>query len=76
MGTLAVLTKGLGVVGGFIAKLLYAFTDLFLTKPMQAGLDYLEDTDLKTMGQEVKTFKAKTLWEKSGAVILAVRRPG
>ncbi|MBN3321879.1 F213A protein, partial [Atractosteus spatula] len=67
---------GLGALGAAIAGILLANTDLLLTKPAQASLDYLEDTDLKTLGEDEVTFKAKTLWDRTGAVIMAVRRPG
>lgn len=56
--------------------LLLANTDVFLAKPQKATLDYLEDIDLQTIEIAPKTFKAKELWAKSGAVIMAVRRPG
>lgn len=56
--------------------LLLANTDMFLAKSQKATLEYLEDIDLKTIEMAPKTFKAKELWEKNGAVIMAVRRPG
>ncbi|KAG9335636.1 hypothetical protein JZ751_004401 [Albula glossodonta] len=67
---------GLGAVGAALAGIFLANTDFCLTKAEQANLEYLEDADLKTIGDEERTFKAKTLWEKSGAVLMAVRRPG
>ncbi|MBN3295941.1 F213A protein, partial [Amia calva] len=67
---------GLGAVGAAIAGILLANTDMLLTTPAQANLEYLEDTDLKTLGEDESTFKAKTLWERTGAVVMAVRRPG
>uniref|UniRef100_A0A3B4CNL5 Uncharacterized protein n=3 Tax=Pygocentrus nattereri TaxID=42514 RepID=A0A3B4CNL5_PYGNA len=67
---------GLGAVGAAIAGIILANTDLFLTKPEPATVEYLEDADLKTTFGDDKTFKAQTLWEKSGAVIMVVRRPG
>uniref|UniRef100_A0A8C5TFC4 Uncharacterized protein n=1 Tax=Malurus cyaneus samueli TaxID=2593467 RepID=A0A8C5TFC4_9PASS len=42
----------------------------------KATLEFLEDIELKTLGSEQRTFKASELWEKNGAVIMAVRRPG
>lgn len=63
-------------VGSFIAGLTNYITDLFLTPPLTATLRYLEDTDLKTLTGEKQTVKAKSLWKSSGAVIMAVRRPG
>uniref|UniRef100_A0A3P8RTL3 Redox-regulatory protein FAM213A n=1 Tax=Amphiprion percula TaxID=161767 RepID=A0A3P8RTL3_AMPPE len=63
-------------IGGLVAGVMNVLTDLFLTKPLKATIQYLEEAELKTLQGDVKTFKAKTLWEKSGAVIMAVRRPG
>lgn len=67
---------GLGAVGAAIASIILANTDYLLTKPAPATLDYLENADLKPIDDDDKTLKAKNLWEKSGAVIMAVRRPG
>ncbi|KAK5602623.1 hypothetical protein CRENBAI_006596 [Crenichthys baileyi] len=63
-------------VGGLITGVLNFFTDFFLTPPLKATLMFLEEAELKTLKGEIKTFKAKTLWQKSGAVVMAVRRPG
>uniref|UniRef100_A0A673ADF3 Redox-regulatory protein FAM213A n=1 Tax=Sphaeramia orbicularis TaxID=375764 RepID=A0A673ADF3_9TELE len=63
-------------IGGFITGVLNSVTDRFLTPPLKATLKHLEETELKTLSGEKKAFKAKLLWEKSGAVIMAVRRPG
>uniref|UniRef100_A0A7N9ARV5 Peroxiredoxin-like 2A n=1 Tax=Mastacembelus armatus TaxID=205130 RepID=A0A7N9ARV5_9TELE len=52
------------------------FTNIFLTPPLKATLRHLEETELKSLKGEIKTVKAKSLWDKSGAVIMAVRRPG
>ncbi|CAB1312859.1 unnamed protein product [Coregonus sp. 'balchen'] len=68
--------QALKAVGLFIAYLLKSITDLFLTKPLWANLKVLEETDLKTTGGIYETYKAKALWEKTGAVIMVVRRPG
>ncbi|XP_046290070.1 peroxiredoxin-like 2A [Marmota monax] len=67
---------GAGALGAAALALFLANTDMFLSKPKKAALEYLEDIDLKTLEKEPRTFKAKELWEKSGAVIMAVRRPG
>ncbi|XP_054975492.1 peroxiredoxin-like 2A isoform X2 [Sorex araneus] len=67
---------GAGALGAAALALLLANTDVFLAKPQKATLEYLEDIDLKTIEMTPKTFKAKELWSKSGAVIMAVRRPG
>uniref|UniRef100_A0A9J7X3A7 Peroxiredoxin-like 2A n=1 Tax=Cyprinus carpio carpio TaxID=630221 RepID=A0A9J7X3A7_CYPCA len=67
---------GLGAVGAAIAGLILANTDFLLTKPAPASVEYLGNADLKTINSDERALKAKTLWEKSGAVIMAVRRPG
>nr|XP_012804128.1 peroxiredoxin-like 2A isoform X1 [Jaculus jaculus] len=74
--TMGMWSIGAGAVGAAALALLLANTDMFLSKPQKAALEYLEDTDLKTLEKEPRTFKAKELWEKNGAVIMAVRRPG
>lgn len=66
----------IGAFGAAVAGILLANTDLFLTQTEEATLDYLEETELKAIGDEPKSFKAKDLWEKNGAVVMAVRRPG
>uniref|UniRef100_A0A673J5W7 Redox-regulatory protein FAM213A n=1 Tax=Sinocyclocheilus rhinocerous TaxID=307959 RepID=A0A673J5W7_9TELE len=66
----------LGAVGAAIAGLILANTDFLLTKPAPAILEYLGNADLKTINSDKRTLKAKTLWEKSGAVFMAVRGPG
>lgn len=63
-------------VGGFITSVTNYFTDMFLTPPQTATLRYLEETELKTLQGGTRTLKARTLWQNSGAVIMAVRRPG
>lgn len=73
---LELLGTAAATVGGLVTGVMNFLTDLFLTQPLKATLKYLEEAELKTMQGDVKTFKAKTLWEKSGAVIMAVRRPG
>ncbi|MBN3277085.1 F213A protein, partial [Polyodon spathula] len=67
---------GLGAIGAAVAGIFLANTNLLLTKPAAASLEYLEETELQTLGEDKRTFKAKELWEKTGAVIMAVRRPG
>uniref|UniRef100_A0A672RN88 Peroxiredoxin-like 2A n=1 Tax=Sinocyclocheilus grahami TaxID=75366 RepID=A0A672RN88_SINGR len=67
---------GLGAVGAAIAGLILANTDFLLTKPAPVTVEYLGNADLKTINSDKRTLKAKTLWEKSGAVFMAVRRPG
>lgn len=67
---------GLGAIGVAVTGILLANTDLFLSKPEVASLEFLETTELKSLGEEERTFKAGELWKKNGAVIMAVRRPG
>lgn len=67
---------GLGAVGAAIAGILLANTDLCLPKVAKASVDYLAEADLLSITEEGKVVKAGTLWEKSGAVVMAVRRPG
>ncbi|TKC50296.1 peroxiredoxin-like 2A isoform X1 [Delphinapterus leucas] len=74
--TMGMWSIGAGALGAAALALLLANTDVFLPKPQKATLEYLEDIDLKTLEKEPVTFKAKTLWENNGAVIMAVRRPG
>uniref|UniRef100_A0A8C4ZEB6 Redox-regulatory protein FAM213A n=1 Tax=Gadus morhua TaxID=8049 RepID=A0A8C4ZEB6_GADMO len=67
------------VVGTAIVCITAVFnylTDVFLTQPLKATIQHLEETDLTTLSGENRSLKAKSLWESSGAVIMAVRRPG
>lgn len=70
------LTHTAASVGSVITEALRSFTELFLTQPINATLTMLGEIDLKTLDTEKRMFKAKDLWQKSGAVIMAVRRPG
>uniref|UniRef100_A0A8C5GH22 Uncharacterized protein n=1 Tax=Gouania willdenowi TaxID=441366 RepID=A0A8C5GH22_GOUWI len=74
--SLHVLPVALFTVCGFISTFLNSLTDLFLTPPQRAAQSDLEHTDLQTLTGEPRSFKAKVLWDRSGAVIMAVRRPG
>ncbi|XP_012887524.1 PREDICTED: redox-regulatory protein FAM213A [Dipodomys ordii] len=74
--TMGMWSIGAGALGAATLAVLLANTDLFLSKPKKATLEYLEEIDLKTLEKEPRTFKAKELWQKRGAVIMAVRRPG
>uniref|UniRef100_A0A674B5P7 Uncharacterized protein n=1 Tax=Salmo trutta TaxID=8032 RepID=A0A674B5P7_SALTR len=73
---MGIWSLGLGALGAAITGIFLANTDLCLTKATQASLEYLEDADLHSTGDDEKTMKANTLWEKTGAVVMAVRRPG
>ncbi|GAA6110594.1 selenoprotein U 1a isoform X1 [Tachysurus ichikawai] len=61
----------IGAVGAAIGGIILANTDFFLTKPEFATVEYLENVDLRTTDGNEKVFKARTLWETSGAVIMA-----
>ncbi|NXS10065.1 F213A protein, partial [Neodrepanis coruscans] len=75
--TMGMWSIGLGAVGAAVTGILLANTDLFLSKPEKATLEFLEEIELKTLGSaEQRTFRAGELWKKNGAVIMAVRRPG
>uniref|UniRef100_A0A8C6EFH3 Peroxiredoxin-like 2A n=1 Tax=Microcebus murinus TaxID=30608 RepID=A0A8C6EFH3_MICMU len=74
--TMGMWSIGARALGAAALALLPANTDVFLSKLQKAALEYLEDIDLKTLEKEPRTFKAKELWEKNGAVIMAVLRPG
>ncbi|MEQ2159661.1 hypothetical protein GOODEAATRI_025328 [Goodea atripinnis] len=67
---------GLGAVGAALAGIFLANTDLCLPKGANASLEHLEDADLRSTTDDSKVIKAKSLWQKNGAVVMAVRRPG
>uniref|UniRef100_A0A8C4Z4R6 Peroxiredoxin-like 2 activated in M-CSF stimulated monocytes n=1 Tax=Gadus morhua TaxID=8049 RepID=A0A8C4Z4R6_GADMO len=73
---MGVWSLGLGAVGAAIVGIFFANTDLCLSKVAQASMDYLEDADLQSTAEDGGVIKAKSLWEASGAVVMAVRRPG
>lgn len=70
------IVHALATVSGFLTGIMNFLTDPFLTPPLRATLKYLEETELKTLQGEKRSFKAKALWEKTGAVVMAVRRAG
>lgn len=74
--TMGLWSISIGALGAAVAGIILANTDYFLPKTEKATLEYLEDTELKSISDESRTFKAKDLWDKNGAVIMAVRRPG
>ncbi|NWY44481.1 F213A protein, partial [Sylvia atricapilla] len=74
--TMGMWSVGLGAIGAAVTGIVLANTDLFLSKPEKATLEFLEGIELKTLGPEKRTFKAGELWKENGAVIMAVRRPG
>uniref|UniRef100_A0A3B4YCH5 Uncharacterized protein n=1 Tax=Seriola lalandi dorsalis TaxID=1841481 RepID=A0A3B4YCH5_SERLL len=67
---------GLGAVGAALAGIFLANTDMCLPKPAMASLEYLEDADLRSTIDDNNVVRAKSLWERNGAVVMAVRRPG
>uniref|UniRef100_A0A3B3SNE2 Uncharacterized protein n=1 Tax=Paramormyrops kingsleyae TaxID=1676925 RepID=A0A3B3SNE2_9TELE len=73
---MAIWTLAVGAVGAALVAIFLANMDVLLPKPQQASLTYLQDTELREIGGDEKLLKAKTLWEESGAVVMAVRRPG
>lgn len=76
--TMVLWTIGLGALGAAAAGIMVANTDWFLSKPEKATLEYLQNAELKCIEGEMdpRPFKAGELWQKTGAVIMAVRRPG
>nr|CBN81662.1 Uncharacterized protein [Dicentrarchus labrax] len=68
---MGLVANAVATIGGLIHGVTNFFTNLFLTPPMKATLKHLEDTELKTLKGEIKTLKARSLWERSGAVIMA-----
>lgn len=67
---------GLGAVGAALAGIFLANTDLCLPKAAMASLEHIGDADLNSTIDDGKVIKAKSLWERNGAVVMAVRRPG
>uniref|UniRef100_A0A4W6CFA4 Peroxiredoxin-like 2A n=1 Tax=Lates calcarifer TaxID=8187 RepID=A0A4W6CFA4_LATCA len=68
------VTTALKVFSLFVAELISSITDWFQTKPAWANIEVLENTELKTTGGGESDIherhKAKTLWEKTGAVVM------
>ncbi|XDV43934.1 hypothetical protein PO909_012318, partial [Leuciscus waleckii] len=53
------------------ASVLLANTDLFLTRADRADVDSLARADLRSTSTDEQSFKAGSLWKRTGAVILA-----
>ncbi|TDG97787.1 hypothetical protein EPR50_G00211550 [Perca flavescens] len=68
---MGILANAVEVIGGLITGVMNGFTNIFLTSPLKATLKYLEETELKTLKGDKRILKAKSLWEGSGAVIMA-----
>ncbi|TKS85652.1 Redox-regulatory protein FAM213A [Collichthys lucidus] len=64
------VTAVLKTVSLLVAEFISNITDWFQTKPAWANLEVLEAIELKTTGGVHERHKAKTLWEKTGAVIM------
>ncbi|TMS04245.1 Redox-regulatory protein FAM213A [Larimichthys crocea] len=62
------VTAVLKTVSLLVAEFISNITDWFQTKPAWANVEVLEATELKTTGGVHERHKAKTLWEKTGAV--------
>lgn len=75
-GAVAAVGGLVAAVGGLVIAVMNFFTDIFLAPPLKATLKRLEEAELKTLTGETWTLKAGCLWERSGAVVMAVRRPG
>lgn len=63
-----------GVAAG--AAVICNLAPWLVAKPELATLDYLAAAKLQTLDGQKRNFSASELWQKNGAVIMAVRRPG
>lgn len=48
--TMGMWSVGLGAIGAAVTGIVLANTDLFLSKPEKATLEFLEEIELKTLG--------------------------
>ncbi|KAI3365500.1 hypothetical protein L3Q82_010590, partial [Scortum barcoo] len=72
---MALVANAAATVGGLITAVMNYLTDMFLTPPLNATLQHLEETELKTLKGESRVLKAKSLWENwmsSGVPLYAV----
>ncbi|XP_076440496.1 peroxiredoxin-like 2A [Babylonia areolata] len=76
MGGISKTLLGLAGVAVGMGLLCNLPVNPFVPAPLPASLAYLADTQLTTLDEKPYQFKASQLWEKNGAVIMAVRRPG
>ncbi|KAK5851153.1 hypothetical protein PBY51_001969 [Eleginops maclovinus] len=67
----AIIAPALAAIGSLVSGVMNFFTDMFLTTPLRATLKHLEETELKTLKGDIRVLKARSLWERSGAVIMA-----
>ncbi|KAG1930454.1 peroxiredoxin-like 2A isoform b [Pimephales promelas] len=65
------LTRVFGSLALTFTEALRSLTERFLTQPVCATLSHLGETDLRTLDGDDRVFKARELWESSGAVIMA-----
>ncbi|KAF6731536.1 Redox-regulatory protein FAM213A [Oryzias melastigma] len=75
LSAMGMWSLGLGAVGAALAGIFLANTDLCLPKAANASLGFLEEADLRCTLDHNKVIKAKSLWDKNGAVVMAVRLP-
>uniref|UniRef100_A0A3P8V3H4 Peroxiredoxin-like 2A n=1 Tax=Cynoglossus semilaevis TaxID=244447 RepID=A0A3P8V3H4_CYNSE len=68
--TMGMWSLGLGAIGAALAGIFLANTDLCLPKPAKASTEYLQDADLRSTTDDT-VIKARSLWEKNGAVVMA-----
>uniref|UniRef100_A0A3B4YCF4 Peroxiredoxin-like 2A n=1 Tax=Seriola lalandi dorsalis TaxID=1841481 RepID=A0A3B4YCF4_SERLL len=68
-GAMVTVTTVLKFLCVFVAELISSLTDWFQTQPAWAKLEVLEETELKATGVHER-HKARTLWEKTGAVVM------
>lgn len=72
---MGVWSLGLGAVGVVLAGVFLANSDLCLSKAERASMDHLKDAELRST-DDGSVIRAQSLWERSGAVVMVVRRPG
>jgi len=66
-----------GTVGAVSTFVTYCNIPLaWKASPQKATLDWLSPAPLQKLGAGGATFAASDLWQKNGAVVMAVRRPG
>uniref|UniRef100_A0A2K6G7D4 Peroxiredoxin-like 2A n=1 Tax=Propithecus coquereli TaxID=379532 RepID=A0A2K6G7D4_PROCO len=71
--TMGMWSIGAGALGAAALALLLANTDVFLSKPQKAALEYLEDIDLKTLEKEAADLSSlKPKLDELGVPLYAV----
>lgn len=61
--TMGMWSIGLGAIGAAVTGIVLANTDLFLSKPEKATLEFLEEIDLKSLGTgKILHASAHILW--------------